>query len=153
MRPATYRIRSPEEDDWPAIRAVADAAAPGRERENDEWLRHRRGFPVDRYPRRHYVVVGESTAAVIGYGAIEGSATASFRVFVVMDDALLGVAGPSLYDRLAGDLRELGARRAWVREDATDAALLDFFRGCGLDESERRQVIGGHEIVVLERQL
>jgi hypothetical protein len=41
----------------------------------------------------------------------------------------------------------------WAREGAADVALLAFFRERGLGESERRDVIDGREVVVMERRL
>jgi L-amino acid N-acyltransferase YncA len=148
-----FVVRTPEPSDWPAILATANAAAPGASAENEEWLANRRAFPERQRARRHFVVADDASAAVIGYGAIEETEPAVFRVFVVTSDDTLPSAGELLHQRLIWELRDLRARLLWVRERARDVALLEFFRQHGLCERERRNRSGGGEIVVLEQTL
>lgn len=149
----TFRVRAPEDSDWPAILAAANVAAPGEDRDNGDWVQNRCAFAAGQQPHRHYVVEDTSTGGVVGYGAIEGAASGSYRIFVVVGDALLESAGNLLYDRLARDLTELGATAVWAREHATAAALLGFFRERGLAETERRYVVAARQIVAMERRL
>ncbi len=142
-------LRTPRDDDWPAILAAANASAPDRAAENEGWLANRRNFPATERGRRHYVL--DDGTNVVGYGAVEETRDAEFRVFIVTSDDVLTGTGSTLIERLMDDLRELGARRAWVREDAKDIALIEFFRAHGLGQRERRAAMGDRTIVLLER--
>lgn len=143
-------LRAATDNDWPAVLAAANASAPARSAENESWLTNRRNFPARERQRWHYVV--QDGATVIGYGAVEETGELEFRVFVVMRDDALSVAGLMLLDKLMNDLRDMGVRRAWVREDAEDAALVDFFRTNGF-EDERSDRLGERSIVLLSRDL
>jgi len=93
-------LRAPSDDDWTGILAAANAARPGDRTQNEEWVEHRRAFDEGSVPRRHYVAEDASSGEVIPYGAIEGtSRPGSFRLFLVMDPALLPTVGELMRDR------------------------------------------------------
>jgi hypothetical protein len=76
-----------------------------------------------------------------------------FRLFLVMDPALLPTVGELMYSRLMDALRELGAEAVWVREFADDTPLLDFLLSKGLEERYRYHVPDVGDLVVLKREL
>lgn len=145
------QLRAPSKADWPAILGAANAALPWDSAGNQEWLEYRKQFTGQ---RRHYVVEETPTGPVVGYGAIEeGPEPGVFRLFVVMDPALLRTeTGDLVYDRLVADLADLKARGAWVREYANDRAILAFFRRKGFVERSRFTPPGHQEMVVLMKQ-
>lgn len=148
------RLRRPRAEDWTSIRAAANAALPRAESQNEEWLEHRRAFDERRFVRRHYVAEDARSGTVIAYGAIEsGSEPGRFRLFLVMDPALLPTVGELMYSRLTEAARALGAEAVWVREFADDKPVLDFLRSKGLEERSRYDVPGVGNLVVLKREL
>jgi hypothetical protein len=147
-------LREPTNEDWPAVLRAANASLPWRLEGNQEWLDNRRNFDEVTYQRRHYVVVDSASSNIVGYGAIEGgSAPGRYRVFVVMDAQLLPSAGEVLYQRLHEELRALGDATAWVREEARDKNVLDFFRGHGFANEQQFTTEQGLEVVTLERTI
>jgi hypothetical protein len=148
----TTQLRTPGEADWPAILGLADAALPWDASGNREWLENRMQFAGR---RRHYLAEQASPGFAIGYGAAEeGPEPGIFRLFVVMDPALLLTeTGDLVYDRLAADLVDLEARLAWVREYADDTAILAFFAQKGFVERNRFTLPGHREMVVLMKPL
>ena len=148
------RLRTPAEQDWPAIGRAADASLPWQQRGNREWLRNRMDFDDHRYARRHYVAEAAGTGEVCGYGSVEGGPTpARYRVFVVTAAALLPSVGEALLARLLEDMASLGARIAWAREEARDAPLLEFFRRHAFVGEREFTTDDGLRIVTLERDL
>ena len=148
----TLRIRTPSDDEWPAILGLADTALPWDPAGNREWLENRKRFSGR---RGHYVAEGVPSGPVVAYGAIEeGPDPGSFRVFVVMDPALLVTETAGLlYERLVAELAALGARSAWVREYARDQAVLAFFSRRGFVERDRFSPQGHEEMVVMAKKL
>ncbi len=146
------RLRTPGDADWPAILSLADTALPWDAYGNREWLANRKRFAGQ---RRHYIAEQASSGSATGYGAAEeGPEPGIFRLFVVMDPALLLTeTGDLVYDRLAADLVDLEARLAWVREYADDTAILAFFTQKGFVERNRFTLPGHRKMVVLMKQL
>jgi hypothetical protein len=140
--------RSPTDSDWPSILDLANAALPWDTIGNKEWLENRKQFTGR---RRHYVAEETPSGPMVAYGAIEeGPDPGIFRVFVVMNPALLETTtGDLVYERLAADLAELAARGAWVREYASDTAILAFFTQRGFVERSRFAPSDRQEMVVL----
>jgi hypothetical protein len=153
-----WTLRPVAESDWGAIARVADEAAPHATGGNRAWLQARMGFDETVGTRRQYVAVDDG-GAVRGYGAIEDAARdGRYRVFVVTAPSLLEAAGEELLARLLGDLAELGATRAWMREEANDEALLSFARRHGFAEVSRYGAMTGEppaplDVVMLERAM
>jgi L-amino acid N-acyltransferase YncA len=148
------RIRTAAASDWPAILQVANQAVPDAAAENLEWWENRQSFETRQRRRRHYVAQEPGTSQIVGYGAVEeGPEPGQFRVFVVMDRALLasGIAD-AIYARLEADLCDLGAEVAWVREEARDP-VVGFFQVRGLQERARSVLANGREAIVLSRRL
>ncbi len=146
------RLRIPLENDWPAILRAANASLPWQVEGNRQWLENRMKFDDRAYPRRHYVAQEVSSGEICGYGSIEGCGTPDrYRVFVVMDPALLDSVGETLFERLDEDLTSLGGRIAWVREETRDLPLLEFFRRHGFAGERTFTTEQGLEIVTLER--
>ncbi len=140
--------------DWPAILQVAHQAVPDAKLENEEWWQNRQDFDTSRLRRRHYVAEDPETGQILAYGAIEEGPKANmYRLFVVMDPSLLekGLA-EQCYARLQGDLTELEAEIAWVREEIRDP-IVSFFRGRGFEERSRFMLSNGREAIVLGRRL
>ncbi len=148
-----YTLQAVTDADWQIILEIADASAPWKKLENPAWLAQRQSFPVDRYPRRHYLAI-ESHGRPIAYGAAEGSENDWYRLILVMEPDLLE-AGPAdlLYDRLTLDLREAGAAGIWARETTRDSALLSFLIERGFTEYRRNSDESGREMVALRRSL
>lgn len=146
------KLRAPNDDDWPAILALANAALPWDSAGNEEWLENRMQFTGR---RRHYVAEEVPPGRVVGYGAVEeGPEPGYYRVFVVMDPARLqSETGALVYEQLVADLRQLEARGAWAREYATDGPVLAFFGENGFTEQSRFTPPGHREMVVLVKQL
>jgi hypothetical protein len=107
-------LKCPTAEDWTSILAAANAALPRGQSQNEEWLEQRRAFDERRFVRRHYVAEDARSSKVIAYGAIEcASEPGRFRLFLVMDRALLPTVGKLMYSRLAEARRQLGAEAVW----------------------------------------
>jgi hypothetical protein len=147
----TVTLRVPTDGDWPRILRCAEAAAPWAGDANRVWAANRRGFDGARFGRRHYVAI--QSREIVGYGAIEGDGEGRWRMFVVMAPGRLrSGAGDAVFARLTDDLSGLGAKAAWMREEARDRALILFAKERGFSESQRFE-FEGTEIVVLEGNL
>jgi hypothetical protein len=147
----SVELRTPTDDDWPAILRCAEAAAPWAGDANHAWLANRRAFDEARLGRRQYVAV--EYGSVIGYGAIEGDGEGRWRLFAVMaPERLKSAAGDSVFERLMADLLGLGATAVWMREEARDRSLISFATGRGFHETQRFEY-EGIEIVEFEREL
>lgn len=144
-------LRLAHEDDWPAILELANAALPWDADGNLEWLENRKQFSGR---RRHYLAEDAATAQALGYGAVEeGPDPGSFRMFVVMDSALLSTdTATLLYERLLSNLALLEASSIWVREYAADSAIISFFLEKGFEERSRFTPAGYEEMVVMAKQ-
>lgn len=145
-------LRAPAERDWPEILRLADTAVehvPNAPHQI-EWLEGRRGFEG---VQRHFVA--ERGGTVVGYGAAERTASdpdGTYRLFVVTDwSADLDVAC-LLYEKAVEELVELGARRAWLREYASDEPLIEFVKGRGFEIREEYDY-GGKTLVTLTKDL
>jgi len=145
-------FRPPREEDWPQIWQLATDAvvhvedAPSQ----DEWLRNRLGFQGERV---HFVA--ERAEEVIGYAAVERRAEepdATFRIFVVVPWATQLDVAEALYERAAAELTGLGARRAWLREYASDEPLISFVRRKGFEVTEQ-YLLEGRKLVTLAKNL
>jgi len=153
-----WTLRRVEEADWDAIARVADEAAPHATGGNRPWLRARIGFDERTGTRRQYVAVDDA-GAIRGYGAVEDAAgDGRYRVFVVTAAELLETAGEEIISRLFDDLRQAGATRAWMREEAGDEALLAFAKQHGFAEVSRYAAEAGDpplpvDVVMLERAM
>ena len=146
-------LRRPRAEDWTSIGAAADAAAPGATEPNEIWLANRREFNDRQFMRRHYVAEDAHTGEVIAYGAVEcASEPGRFRLFLVMDSALLSTIGERMYDKLEETMKQLDAEAVWVREYADDP-LIDFLKAKGLQQRYRYEVPDVGELVVLKREL
>lgn len=145
-------LRTPIDDDWPAVLGLADAALPWDASGNREWLENRKQFEGH---RRHYLAEESESGRVVGYGAVEeGPEPDLFRIFVVMDPGRLqDPAAARIYEQLSADLAALQASGAWVREYARDTAVLTFFLEKGFVEQSRFTLIGHEEMVVLVKPL
>ena len=115
-----------------------------------EWVNARKSFGGE---RRHHLL--ESDGDIIGYCAIELSdrdAGRSFRAFVVTDWREGPDNAAILYQQVLDDLRTVGATHAWMREYASDAPLISFFRerGFGVGEPFER---GSERFVILRKAL
>jgi hypothetical protein len=147
-------LRSPTNEDWPAILRAADASLPRRAGDNREWLQNRMNFDAARFRRTHYVAGLGDDGLVLGYAAAEeGPTVGRFRVFVVMEAELLGTLGEAAFGHVLQDLRKCHATSLWAREEAQDASLIDFFERHGLVRAEPFQTPQGLAIVTLERKL
>jgi len=123
---------------------VSDAPA------QTEWLEHRQAFEG---VQRHFVA--ERGGVVVGYGAAERGPTdpdATYRLFVVTDWANDLDIAELLYARLAEELTRLGARRAWLREYASDEPLIAFVRSKGFTVREEYDY-GGRALMTLAKAL
>jgi N-acetylglutamate synthase-like GNAT family acetyltransferase len=145
-------LRRPTENDWDSVLEAADATVIWDPKGNREWLRNRQQFTGT---RRHYLVTDSDTNAVLGYGALEEEPhKGTFRLFVVMPPQHIeGETGTMLYNQLAADLTELNAYSAWVREYAADTATLNFFAQRGFVETNRVNIPGKPEMVIMEKNL
>ncbi|MBT4502588.1 MAG: GNAT family N-acetyltransferase [Gemmatimonadetes bacterium] len=134
-------IRRAVEQDWEPILQIANVMSPFDQEGNEHWLRVRRAFDAENRVRRHYAVNDPDTGQLAGYGCIEqqDADPKRFRMYVVASFEMLqkGV-GDALYEKLSGDLEELGATTVWIREairswpaDYPEKHLLDFFEKCG----------------------
>ena len=88
-------LRTPTDDDWPAIARVANLALPHAADGNAEWLANRREFAASGQSGRHHVAV-ERGGRIVAYAAIEEDAAGRYRLFAVTDPR-----------RLAGDIGAL----------------------------------------------
>jgi RNA polymerase sigma factor (sigma-70 family) len=146
-------FRRPSADDWASIGATAKAALPHAGDQNELWLENRRNFNEQQFQRRHYIAEDSHTGKVIAYGAVEcASEPGRFRLFLVMDPALLPSIGTRVYEKLMEALKELNAEAIWVREFADDQPLLDFLLSKGLEERYRYHVPEVGDLVVLKRE-
>jgi N-acetylglutamate synthase-like GNAT family acetyltransferase len=148
------RLRTPVEQDWPAISRAADASLPWQIQGNQQWLRNRMNFDDRKLLRRHYVAENSDSGEVCGYGSVEGGpAPDRCRVFVVTAAALLPSVGEALLARLLEDLKSLAVKTAWVREEARDLSVLDFFRRHGFASEREFTTEQGLRVVTLERDI
>ena len=147
-------IRAATPSDWSSILKVADHALPDAEEENREWWQNRQRFDTLRFRRRHHVAQDPGTGQIIGYSAVEeGPEQGQFRLFAVMDPALLAAGlGDTIYAQLEADLCELEAEEAWVREETRDP-VVEFFQARGFQERARFILPNGREAIVLNRRL
>ena len=144
-------IRPLREADWQDVLRCADEALPLAGRRNQEWLDNRRAFDEGALRRRHYVV--EEGNAVVGYGAIEETDDARWRLFVVMSPAHLNsAAGDEIAARLFADALELRGRTLWLREEAGDQAMAMFCARHGF-AAMQRFTVEDVPISVYERSL
>jgi hypothetical protein len=152
-------LRPPSDVDWPAIHAVANEAVPDAPDGNDGWLSARRAFDEASRTRRHYVAE-HGEGLIVAYGGVEESGDAGwYRLFLVMrPDRLADDTGDTLFEALNRELASLGARVAWMREQAGDPVLA-FALGHGFMET-RRYTLGdehsayaGVEVVEMQRRL
>ncbi len=129
---------------------MADEALPSAADGNAAWLTNRRAFGDTGRPGRQYVAA-EPDGRIVGYGAIEEDAEfGRYRLFVVMSaERLDGGVGALLYERLYGNLVELGAHAVWMREQSDDRLVLAFATARGFRETQRF-IFDGVEMVVLE---
>lgn len=116
----------------------------------DEWLENRKAFDGQ---QQHFVA--ERGSSVVGYAAVErrhDDAPATFRLFVVVDWRSDLAVAETLYDRASTELSRFGARRAWLREYASDRAVIDFAesRGFGIVQEYDRE---GERLVTLAKDL
>ena len=133
-------LRTPTNDDWPAILALAELSlselpnAPSQ----DEWLNNRKSFTPSDGIQRHFVATSDER--VVGYGciehrnqAIDGKKTADsvYRLFVVVAPSERRTLGSYLLAKLRECLIDLGARRAWVVEYEADAGFLSYLEEMG----------------------
>jgi hypothetical protein len=146
------RLRAPHAQDWPAIGRVADASLPWQPVGNREWLHNRMNFDERALQRRHHVA--EDAGAMCGYGSVEGGQVSGrYRLFVVTDAKVLSSVGEILMARLDQDLVELRCEVAWVREEARDVELLNFFRRHGFVDAAEFTTETGLRVVTLERHV
>jgi hypothetical protein len=114
--------------DWQAVLQLTDAVVPNDPDGNREWLANRQSFDEASRTRRQHEVRTVPTGEMLAYGAIEETESRVYRVFIVpARDDCWQTAGALVYERLASDLLDLGATKAWLREYDTDAASIAFF--------------------------
>jgi hypothetical protein len=128
-------LRTPADDDWPAILALAELSlselpnAPSQQ----EWLNNRRSFTPSDGIQQHFVAT--SGERIVGYACIEHrnktpgggkSADGAYRLFIVVAPSTRTTLGTRLLAKLRECLIDLGARRAWVVEYEADAGFLAY---------------------------
>jgi hypothetical protein len=155
MMPISYLVRPIQKKDWPEVLDAANASAPWAIGQNINWLKNRQEFDETTWHRRHYVLLDLNSDKVIGYGGVEeGPLPEMFRVFVVMDPTHLNSDGGSqLFEQLLTDLLDLKASEAWIREDAGDKQLLEFFARKHFLETSRVTLQDGMEVVRMSLHL
>jgi len=130
---------------------MADAVAPQDPAGNREWLANRQAFEEVANARRHYEAQDTRTGEMVAYGAIEQTEQDAYRVFLLpAGDELWETAGVLIYDRLAADLTELSAKRAWLREYDTHAALISFFTVRGFVQDFHTTAFSGPAVAEVE---
>lgn len=147
-------LRQPEENDWPALLALANESLAGMQGAPDqrEWLENRRSFPTNG-TREHLLM--EKNGQVVGYAAVEHRADSSeggYRLFLVTAETDRAELGEVLLDWLEARLADLGARSAWFIEFADDAPFIRYLQTKDYRESRRFQW-EGWELVVLSRSI
>ena len=128
-------LRAPTDDDWPAIRTLAELSlselqnAPSQA----EWLNNQESFSPSNGIQRHFVATKGDR--VVGYGCIEHRiktnsasepAQGVYRLFVVVAPSARHSLGTQLLAKLRECLIDLGARRAsglWIRANAGLVAI------------------------------
>ncbi len=149
------KVRPAKENDWLAILAVLDQVHPDSKEANREWWHERQHFDARVYRRRHYVAeVTRSSGAssLVAYAGIEESEPNQFRLFLLMDPALLSDLGEKLYAGLMQDLAGLGATLVTAREPIF-SPVCDFLHNKGFRDELRVPLAGGGEAVVMVKQL
>ncbi|MAE95654.1 MAG: hypothetical protein CL910_13430 [Deltaproteobacteria bacterium] len=146
-----HRFRAVREGDWPEIALLAsnevqEADHSGLE---DLWLHSRRSFDG---LRRHAVL--ELHGAIVGYCAIERreeDALDTYRIFLVASwDPENSEVHEELFARVEAMLREVGARRAWMRELRGDLELIRFVGSRGFEVSAPYRV-ADKEMLILTK--
>lgn len=149
------QLRPVRDADWPALLAlanqsVAHVAGAGSQ---EAWHENRRQFDTATGVQRQLVAEHPQTGALLGYLAVESNRPDEFRLFLVVPVSRLSAVGELLYARGVELLRELGARRVWFTEYASDEPLLSFTRAHGFRELRRFVLPGGPEAVTLVKDL
>ena len=138
-----FSIRTPGDDDWPAILKLADQSliqipgAPGQQ----EWLDNRRSYSPSEGIQRHFVATSRDQIA--GYACIEhrdnfklhpraiNAADGEYRLFLVVAPSDRSTLGTRLLKLLGRQLIDLGARRAWTMEYETDVHFVSYLQRMG----------------------
>jgi len=125
--------RSPEPNDWPRVKELADVSVadiPGAGSQ-DEWLINRKQFTTVG-EQKHFVCVDDDR--IVGYGSLERAADAPAghcRMFLVTAPEALDSVGPFIFE----ELQELASCRNISRscfvEYSEDPRLLGFLRKRG----------------------
>ena len=149
----TINLREPDEADWEALLALANASLAGVPNvpPQNEWARNRKSFPTNGI-RRH--VVAERERAIVGYAAAEHRANApadGFRLFVVTRPEDRRALSYTLIQWLEAQLDEIGAATAWFIEYAADTAFRSYLESKGYPETRRIVLPDGNEAVIMSR--
>jgi N-acetylglutamate synthase-like GNAT family acetyltransferase len=147
------RLRRVQDEDWPAILALANAAVAHVPRAGcqQEWLVNRQA--AGRTWRTQVQYVCEEGGAVAGYGAVESDERGEYRMFIVVDPTRLERVGARLYGYALTALRARNVGHVWFTEYAQDQPLLRFARDRGFQEVRRLPLEGGMEAIVMRKQL
>jgi xanthine/CO dehydrogenase XdhC/CoxF family maturation factor len=147
------RLRRVQDEDWPAILALANAAVAHVPRAGcqQEWLDSRRA--ADRTARTQVQYVCEEDGAIAGYGAVESDERGEYRMFLVATPERLENVGARLYGYALTALRARNVACVWFTEYAQDRPLLRFARERGFQEVRRLALDDGMEAIVLRKQL
>lgn len=145
-------LRLPKDIDWPRISELANVAVAhvSEAPVQHEWLRHRLEFDGS---RTH--CVAEEDGEVVGYAAVERRSQepeATFRIFIVTSWSESLEVAEVLYEWAAAELANLTARRAWLREYASDQPLISFLRSRGFEVAEE-YAHEGQQLVTLVKDL
>ena len=131
---AEVTFRAVGVDDWAAILDLAHLSLSELTRvpPQDEWLQNRREFSSsDGFQHQFVATTGER---IVGFAAVErrnGSSENVYRLFVVVAPHERASLGTILFEKLRGQLIELGARRAWMMELAADRGFISFLENLG----------------------
>ena len=104
---------------------------------------------------QQHFVAEEGDGVVVGYGAVErrhDEPEGTFRVFVVTSWTDSVEVAEVLYEVASAELTNLGARRAWLREYASDQLLIEFARAKGFEVAEEYER-DGVQLVTLAKDL
>lgn len=147
------RLRKVQDDDWPAILALANAAVAHVTGAGSQqaWLDNRRSF--DRAHGSQVQYVCEQGGAIAGYGAVEGDARGEWRMFIVVEPHRLPTVGSRLYGCALTVLRAMNVGHVWFTEYAQDEPLRSFAHERGFVDQRRMTLPAGPDVIVMRKLL
>jgi GNAT superfamily N-acetyltransferase len=153
VRVSDLRLRTPEEDDWPALLDLANRSVAGvaGATTQEQWVANRRSFAEVPGVQKHWVAADAATGEITGYVGVEfrSQDESGARLFVVVEPSQRDDVGARLLTHALDVARREGAADVWLIEYGGDDAFLAFLRAHGFSETRRFALADGAEACVM----